>query len=116
MKSIKFLVDESLGNRFSVFLENHGYNSVFVGNIMRSAPDEEILSFSEKENFVIATDDKDFGELIFRFKKPAKGVILFRTSATDPAKLFEMVKDILDKAEGKFIAVKEGQIRVRDLK
>lgn len=116
MKNIKFLVDESLGNRFSVLLASHGYNSVFVGNIMRSAPDDEILSFSEKENFVIATDDKDFGELVFRFKKSAKGVILFRTSATDPAKLFEMVKGVLNKSEGRFIVVKEGQIKIRDLK
>ncbi len=65
---------------------------------------------------MIITDDKDFGELIFRFKKPTKGVILFRTLATDPAKLFKMVKGVLNKAEGKFMVVKEGQIRIRGLK
>lgn len=83
---------------------------------MRSAPDDKILAFAEKENMIILTGDKDFGELIFRLKKPAKGVILFRALTTDPEKLFELAKGALGKSKGKFIVVEEGRIRVRKLK
>lgn len=113
---MRFLVDESLGKRFSDTLNRHGYASLFVGDLMRSAPDEEILASAENKNIIVITDDKDFGELVFRLKKSTRGVVLFRTHTTDPEKLFELAKSVLDKAEGKFIVVKEGQIRVRSLK
>ncbi len=83
---------------------------------MRGAADEYLLSFAEKENLVIITDDKDFGELVFRFKQPTKGVILMRASTKNPEKLFEMVKEVLDTSKDKFSVVSEGQIRVRELK
>lgn len=113
---MRFLIDENLGKRFADILNRHLYAALFAGDIMRGALDENILSFAEKENLVIITDDKDFGELVFRLKKSTKGVILFRTLTTNPEKLFEMVKDMLDKSKGKFIVVKEGQIRIRILK
>ena len=113
---MRFLVDENLGKRFADVLSRHGYNALFVGDMMRSAPDDKILSFAEKENLIIITDDKDFGELVFRLKRSTKGVILFRASTTDPEKLFKMSEGVLNKSKGKFVVVKEGQVRVRNLK
>ncbi len=113
---MQFLIDESLGHRFAKVASGHGYNIFFVGDIMRGAPDEIILSFAKKENLVVITEDKDFGELIFRLKKPSKGVILIRASTTNPEKLFGMVKGVLGKSKGKFIVVKDGQVKVRSLK
>ena len=54
-------------------------------------------------------------EVVFRLNRPTSGVILLRTLATDPVKRFELIKDILDKAEGKFIVVREYRIRIREL-
>ena len=113
---MRFLIDESLGSRFAKFLSRDGYDVLFAGDIMRGASDEIILSFAEKENLVLIAEDKDFGELVFRQKKPTIGIILLRSSSTNSEKLFGMVKDVLDKAKGKFIVVKEGQVRIRDLK
>ncbi len=83
---------------------------------MRSAPDEQVLASAESEDMIIMTDDKDFGELVFRLRKSTKGVILFRAHTTNPEKLFELAKSALGKGEGKFIVIEVGQIRVRDLK
>ena len=44
-----------------------------------------------------------------------RGVIFLRTLTRDPEERFDLVKDVLDKAEGKFIVVREGQIRIRRL-
>lgn len=115
MISMRFLIDESLGSRFAKVLSTHGHTILFAGDIMRGAPDENVLLFAEKENLIVITDDKDFGELIFRLKHPTKGVILLRASTTNPEKLFEMVKGLLGKSEDKFIVVREGQVRVRKL-
>ena len=64
----------------------------------------------------LITGDKDFGELIFESGKASHGIIFIRTKSSDAKKRFEMTKEVLDKAKGKFVIVKEGQIRVRDLK
>ena len=83
---------------------------------MKKASDEDILALAGREYRVIITIDKDFGKLIFKLGKPSTGVILIRTSITDPEKRFEMIRDALEKANGKFVVVSEGQIRVRELK
>ena len=113
---MRFLVDESVGNRFANLMKNSGYNTIFVGDVMPEVDDALVLSFAEREMGILITADKDFGELIFKIGRPSAGVILIRTATRDPKKRFEMVKDALDKAEGKFVVVKEGQIRVRGLK
>lgn len=84
--------------------------------IMRSAPDDKILAFANKDGMIILTGDKDFGELIFRLEKPSKGVVLFRALTTDPEEMLELSKGALSKAKGNFVVVKEGGIRIRPLK
>lgn len=110
-----FLVDESVGKKFSDIVKNSGEDVLFVGDAIPKVDDEIVLSFANKENRVIITADKDFGELIFKLGKSSAGIILFRTSITDPEKLFELVKGVLKKAKGNFIVVEVGQVRVRKL-
>ena len=107
-------MDESTGRKLTALINQAGYDVVFSLDVLSGADDEQILSFAEKNGRVLITDDKDFGELIFRHNKPTSGVIFLRT-AKDPVKRFVKIKDVLDKAEGKFIVVEEGRIRVREL-
>lgn len=112
---MRFLVDESSDKLLANLMKRAGYDTTFVGDVMPTATDETILDSAEKENRVLISDDKDFGELIFRLNRPTSGVILLRTLTTDPEKRFEMIKGVLDEAEGKFIVVSEGRIRERKL-
>ena len=116
MINMRFLVDESVGKKFSNILKDSGKHTIFAGDVIPEVDDEDVLHFADEKDLILITADKDFGELIFELSKSSAGVILIRTSISDPEKRFEMVKDALDKAEGKFIVVKEGQIRVRNLK
>ena len=113
---MKFLIDNNLGRKFTSLIKQAGYDAVFAKDLMPLSSDDEILSEAENEGRIVITNDKDFGELIFRSGKTAIGVILLRALTTDSKKRFGLVKDVLSEAEGKFIVVKEGQIRVRNLK
>ena len=113
---MKFLVDESVGNRFAALFKSLGYDVIFVGEAIPEVDDAEVLSFAKHEKRVLITADKDFGFLIFKLNMLVDGLILFRIRTRDPEKRLEMARGILDKAEGKFVVVKEGQIRIRDLK
>jgi predicted nuclease of predicted toxin-antitoxin system len=46
--------------------------------------DEEVLSIARKQNAVLLTADKDFGELVFRRKLSTKGVVLLRLAGLSP--------------------------------
>ena len=93
MINMRFLVDESVGNRFAKLMRNSGYDAVFVGDVMPEVDDALVLSFADREIGVLITADKDFGELIFKIGRSSAGVILIRTTTRDPEKRFEMVKD-----------------------
>ena len=112
---MKFLVDANLGRKFTELMQHAGYDAIFAKDLMPLSQDEEILAEAENEKRVVITNDKDFGEMVFRLGRTAIGVILIRTLATDSKKRFDLVKDILSEAEGKFIVVREGQVRVRKL-
>jgi len=113
---MKFLIDANLGRKFTNLTNKAGYDAVFINDLLTKASDEDILILAERENRIVITNDKDFGKIIFKLGKSSSGVILLRTSVTDPEERFELVKDVLNKAEGKFIVVKEEQIRIRSLK
>ena len=113
---MKFLIDANLGRKFTNLINKARYDAVFINDLLRKASDEHVLILAERKNRIVVTNDKDFGKLIFKLGKSSAGVILIRTSIADPEKRFDMIKNALDNAEGKFIVVKEGQIRVRELK
>lgn len=41
-------------------------------------PDDQVLAFAFQENAYLITEDKDFGELTYRLKKPNHGILLIR--------------------------------------
>ena len=78
---MKFLVDESTGKKLAKLLATK-YDALFVGDILKSAKDEDILKFAERDERILITDDKDFGRLVLMLGKPSSGVIFLRTSTT----------------------------------
>jgi predicted nuclease of predicted toxin-antitoxin system len=75
---MRFIVDESTGSGVVNYLQEQGYDAVSVVNIMPQAGDIEILRWAYAENRLVITNDKDFGDLIFRSQEPHHGVILLR--------------------------------------
>jgi hypothetical protein len=64
----------------------------------------------------LITDDKDFGELIFRLEKPSSGVILIRTSTTNSAIRMHLLGGLLKSTDvyKKFIVLKDKVFKIRD--
>ncbi|MBI2141098.1 DUF5615 family PIN-like protein [Candidatus Woesearchaeota archaeon] len=114
--NMKFLIDTNLGRKFTSLLKQAGHDAIFAKDLLPLRSDEEILAKAKNEGRIVVTNDKDFGELVFRLGRPSCGVILLRVSTIDPKERFELAKGVLDKAEGGFVVVKEGQARIRRLK
>ncbi len=59
-------------------LRSGGHDVVYAKEQMKGEEDDVVLEGAFRENRVLMTEDKDFGELVYRLKKPANGVILMR--------------------------------------
>lgn len=115
---MRFLVDESAGKVLSTLLEESGHDVLFVGEVMPGADDEAVLAAAEKGRRILVTDDKDFGEPIFRLGRPSSGVMLLRYSSTDSRKRLKGLLQAMERTDivGSFVTIKEDRIKIRRLK
>ena len=76
---MKFLLDANVEYRLARFLASLGHD---VKTIAHDYPaylsDETVLSSAVEEQRILITNDRDFGELIFRQQLHHTGIVLFR--------------------------------------
>ena len=113
---MKFIVDECTGDTVAKWLKISGFEvySVFAEN--RGADDEWILEKAIKENYIVITNDKDFGELVFRQRKGHRGVIFLRLQKESNENKIETIKKVLERCSEKlcdsFIVASEDFVRI----
>ncbi|GAB3933288.1 DUF5615 family PIN-like protein [Larkinella terrae] len=115
---MKFIVDECTGPRVADWLLEKGFDVFSVFRQGRGMKDIEILQKAVDEQRIIITNDRDFGELIFKNGLPHQGVVFMRlgneTSGNKievVSRLFETNIDLINNSN--FITVTEESIRVR---
>ena len=111
---VKFLVDESTGKLLGLLLVDAGYDVTFVGDWKPGAIDKDVLKKAYTENRIIITDDKDFGELVFRQGQKSKGVILLRTKTSNPNVRFSILNRLIKTVDlsNKFIVIRKEAIKM----
>lgn len=117
---MKFLLDESADFPLLLFLKELGHD---VTAIARDYPhalkDREVLAIAENERRILITNDRDFGELVFRQHLSHSGVILFRLGEESLHTKRECLKRVLAEYGDKltdFVVVTERSVRVRRMK
>ncbi|GJD15615.1 hypothetical protein RIVM261_005710 [Rivularia sp. IAM M-261] len=74
---MRFLVDECTGSTVARWLRDQGYEVFSVYDEARGISDDDILQEALIENWILITNDKDFGDKIFRDGSSHKGIIFF---------------------------------------
>ena len=75
---MRFLVDECTGPAAAAWLHEEGHEIFSVFDSARGLDDVAIVQKVFSENWILITNDKDFGEKVYREKHPHHGVILLR--------------------------------------
>lgn len=114
---MKFLVDASSDARLVTHLRELGHDVTRIGtDYPATLPDSGVLSTAYREQRILITDDRDFGELVFRLGRPHAGVIYLRLSTTRIrfrlARLDIVLSDYADHL-GQFLVVDDETVRVR---
>jgi len=77
--------------------------------------DDDIIEKATTENWILMTNDKDFGEKVYRERRPHKGVVLLRLdderSAVKIKTIQQMLKSYADRLPGQFVVVTETSVR-----
>ena len=117
---MEFLANENFPRASIRLLRMGAYKVESVVEKFPGIKDREVLEFAKENNLVILTFDRDYGELIYRFKLvPPAGVIYFRFSPSTPEEPAKMLLNILEKGvaafSGKFTVFEREEIRQRKL-
>jgi len=115
-----FVVDESTGTAVAEFLRGLGHDVLNVVESMPQADDPDILARAAAEKRIVVTNDKDFGELVFRTRKSHGGVILLRLRDESAENRVRVLASVLerwaDRLSGSFTVATEGKVRIRPLR
>jgi len=68
---LKFLADECCETGLVTFSRNYGHDVSYILEEKPGIEDDKILLYAFTEGRILLTEDKDFGELVYRLKKPA---------------------------------------------
>lgn len=84
---------------------------------MPQAIDSEVLERAVIQSRIVVTNDKDFGDMVFRDRLPHCGIILLRLSDELAASKVQVLSAVLrehaDKLTGTFVVATEDNIRIR---
>lgn len=114
---MRFVADECLDARIIQRLIEDGHDLVVVRTELTGRSDAEVLRLTEQHDAVLITEDKDFGELVFRLRAIHAGVILVRMPGTPGAEQAELVsRAILSRGDAllqAFTVITMNRLRIR---
>jgi predicted nuclease of predicted toxin-antitoxin system len=113
---VKLLLDTCVWGGARLDLEAAGHDVVWTGNWPSDPGDEEILTYAHREQRILVTLDKDFGELAVVRGSPHSGIVrLVNTSARRQASVCQYVLERYGDAlqSGAIITAEPGRLRIR---
>ena len=112
---MRFLVDESAGPALAQWLRDTGHEVVSVYEELRGAKDQAIMDKAAEEAWILVTSDKDFGEKVYRERRPHKGVVLLRLQDQRSDSLVKAMHGLLEahaaRLPDRFVVVTEQRVR-----
>ena len=114
--TIKIVADESVDFRIIKELRKTGLDVFAIIEERPSISDQEVLAIAVNDDAVLITEDKDFGELVFRLQLSHKGILLIRIDdpMTKIHKVVEAIKTYLNDLYGKFSVIDDKKLRIRE--
>lgn len=118
-ETLSLLADENIDQRLVSSLRLAGISVYSVAESSPGISDEEVMRLSENLSAMILTDDKDFGEIVFRKQRSCRGIVLLRLTGVDYSRKADHVIKVIDRYGsemiGKFVVITAERVRMRKL-
>ncbi len=112
---MKFLVDECTGHAVARWLKQQGHDVFSVYDQARGIDDDKVIEIAQVEERILITNDRGFGEKVFRERRPHHGVVFLRLanerSANKIRVLDQLISQHSDALSSRFVVVTETRVR-----
>jgi predicted nuclease of predicted toxin-antitoxin system len=88
---MNFVADESVDCAIVQRLRREGHEVWYVAEMEPGVSDDAVLDLANREAALLLTTDKDFGELVFRQRRFAGGILLARLAGLSSERKAETV-------------------------
>jgi predicted nuclease of predicted toxin-antitoxin system len=114
---VRFLFDQSTDRRLVPYLRDLGHDVTVVAvDYPEGLSDPEVLSIATTERRIVVTEDRDFGELVFRLRQAHTGVLYLRLPPMELTDKLLRLREVLSRYPEEindFIVVTASRIRAR---
>jgi len=112
---MRFLVDECTGPAVARWLREQKHEVFSVYEEARGMDDDAVMAKAFAENWILITNDQDFGEKVYREQRPHKGIVLLRLEDERAENKIPALRRLLESYAGQlanqFVVVTERQVR-----
>ena len=116
---MRFLADECCDTGLVSSLREDGHDVLYVLERKPGVSDDEVLIEAYNEERILVTEDKDFGGLVYRLKKPSRGIILIRMDVKERhmkwLRLKKLIGNYEERLPGHFVIIDSHKYRFRPL-
>jgi predicted nuclease of predicted toxin-antitoxin system len=117
---VRWLIDECVDATLVAGLRESGHDAVYMSDVAPRATDVEVMNRAHRESRLLLTEDKDFGDLVFRQARPVPGIVLLRIDsvlrAHKGARLLAAVDRFGDTLFGRYTVIENARFRSRPLR
>ncbi|HNP95037.1 MAG TPA: DUF5615 family PIN-like protein [Cyclobacteriaceae bacterium] len=111
----QIVADESVDYRIVKGLRVAGFSVLSIIENSVSISDEEVLRTAVSNNALLITEDKDFGELVFRFNRNHTGILLLRLGSKDSVEIsVKNISEYYEMLQNKYSVLTEHRLRIKD--
>lgn len=93
---MKILADENVDFGIIRQLRQKGIDVVSISEDFSGIKDREVLKIASENQYLLITEDKDFGELSYRLKLVHSGILLIRLTDISRKERIELVTETIE--------------------
>jgi len=116
---MRLLADENIEGATVRWLREAGHDVCWAAEDLASVPDAELHTIADASQRILLTRDRDFGYLVYRECRNARGVVLLRLRARNQWERLKLLQkywaEIEASTPGHFVIVMNDRVRRRAL-
>jgi predicted nuclease of predicted toxin-antitoxin system len=114
--SFQVVADESVDFRIVTALRNSGLQIYSIAEKQSSIRDEDVLNVAVSNDALLITEDKDFGELVFRLRLAHKGILLIRIEDKEQQieSIVQAIFKNINELKNRFSVLSKNKLRIKE--
>ena len=116
---MRWLADECVDAGLVSRLRGAGHDVSYMAEMSSGASDADVLRQAESETRLLLTEDKGFGDLVFRLRLPVPGILLLRVDPDQHLLKWNRLEAAIarfgERLFGRHLVIEETRFRSRPL-